>query len=343
MAARNADGGAGGDPGWIEGLWEDRPGPGRRALRALLAVPELVFRAVVAVRNAAYSGGVLRSRPAPVPAICVGNLTVGGSGKTPMVRWVVERLLERGSTPAVLHGGYAPDEPTLHRHWFPDLPVVADRDRVRGARAAAEAGADVLILDDGFQHRRLARTLDLVLVAAETWTPRPRLLPRGPYREPLRSLERADVVVVTRRTAPSGTAAAIAREVEDGWGRPTAVAFLGPGGWLAADGSPRAGAPEGGVIAVAGIGRPRAFFRQLEALGVEMDGRLTFRDHHAYTKADATAIRDRGRDRPVVTTAKDAVKLAPLLEDADLWVLDQTVRLEAGEAMLLALLEEASS
>lgn len=342
MAARPADEGASGSRGLIEELWAGDLGPSRWLLGPLLTVPEAAFRGGVAVRDFAYSVGLFRSFPAPVPAICVGNLTVGGSGKTPVVRWVVGQLLERDRTPAILHGGYAVDEPALHRQWFPDLPVVSDRDRVRGAGAAVQAGADVLVLDDGFQHRRMERDLDVVLVAAERFGSRPRLLPRGPFREPLGALQRADVILVTRRTAAFEAAAALARRLQDRWRRSTAVAYLGPGGWLAPDGSPRGQGPDGPSIGVAGIARPEAFLRQVAESGVDLEEVLLFRDHHAYTEGDAQRIVGLAAGRPIVTTAKDAVKLAGVVEGRGLWVLEQVVRFEAGVKALKARIREVA-
>ncbi len=326
--------------GLVERLWAGRAGRIGAVLGPLLAVPELAFRAVVALRDIAYRAGLRRTHSSPVPAISVGNLTVGGTGKTPVVRWLTAELVARGRTPGILHGGYTDDEPALHRRWFPALPVVAERHRVRGARTAAEAGADVVVLDDAFQHRRIRRDLDLVLVAAERWTPRPRLLPRGPYREPLRALHRADVVVVTRRRASAADAAAVARSVHQRTGGPVAVAHLRPSGWLGLDGAPREGAPTRGV-GVAAIGRPAAFFEQVAGQGMRLDARLAFRDHHDYSEADAARIRAAAGEGAVITTAKDAVKLHSLLEDADVWVLDQEVIFEEGGHAVLAAVEEA--
>ncbi|MGK7313088.1 MAG: tetraacyldisaccharide 4'-kinase, partial [Candidatus Longimicrobiales bacterium M2_2A_002] len=295
---------------------------------------------LVAIRGAAYRSGLLRTHTAPAPAISVGNLTVGGTGKTPLVRWITARLLERGRTPGILHGGYSDDEPALHRRWFPSLPVIAERDRVRGAEAAVAEGADVLVLDDAFQHRRIERTLDTVVVAAGSWTPRPRLLPRGPYREPIGALDRADLVVVTHRRGGSDEAAEVARSVREHTDAPVAVARLAPGEWLAADGNPRSGRPEQGV-AVAGIGRPAAFFVQVEESGVRLTATLPFRDHHEYGPGDAARIREVAAGGAVITTAKDAVKLAALLPDTDIWVQDQTVVFEEGEGVVLEAMEEA--
>ena len=329
-----------GAPGIVERLWEGRLGRLGRVLDVILAPAELAFRGLVAARDRAYRAGVFRTRSAPAPTISVGNLTVGGTGKTPMVRWLVERLVERGRRPGILHGGYSDDEPALHRHWFPTLPVVARRDRVSAADHAVEAGADVLVLDDGFQHRRIDRQLDVVLVAAETWTPSPRLLPRGPYREPPRALDRAGVVVVTRRRADAAAAGEAARAIRAISGSPVAVAYLEPGAWLDPEGRPRAGRPERGV-AVAGIGQPDAFFDPLRDRGIELTAALAFRDHHDYGAEDVAEIRRAAGSGPVLTTAKDAVKLGPLLPDTEVWVLDLRVVFEEGRDALVAAMEEA--
>lgn len=323
-------------PGLVERLWEGEHGPTGQLLSGLLAPAELAFRGIVAVRDRCYRLGLFRVHAAPAPAISVGNLTVGGTGKTPVVRWVVDRLVERGRAPGILHGGYSDDEPALHRQWFPHLPVAVDRDRVRGARRAVEAGADVLVLDDAFQHRRIRRDLDVVLVAAEQWTDRPRLLPRGPYREPLAALGRADLVVVTRRS-DDANARRVAERAREYTAAPIAVAHLAPGGWLDGAGNRRDGRPDR-AVAVAGVGRPRAFFEQVESQGVELAARLAFRDHHEYEPRDAEAIVAAGGG-VVVTTAKDAVKLGPLLPDTELWVLDQQVVVEEGRDVMVAAVE----
>src|SRR5687767_4085944 len=111
-----------------------------------------VYRAVMSGRRAVYNRGLLRASRIDVPVISVGNLVVGGSGKTPFTRWLIGRLRELGRKPAVLHGGYAADEPALHRRWFPDAIVIEGRDRVAGAREAVARGADAIVLDDAMQH-----------------------------------------------------------------------------------------------------------------------------------------------------------------------------------------------
>jgi tetraacyldisaccharide 4'-kinase len=324
----------------VQRIWEGEGGVTGRLLGALLTPAELGYRAVMEARNVAYGSGFAGTNSPPVPAISIGNITVGGTGKTPMVRWVVRQLQRRGWTPGILHGGYGDDEPALHRLWFPDLPVVAERDRLRGAGRAMQRGADVLVLDDAFQHRRLRRDLDIVLVSAETWSRHARLLPRGPYREPPRALRRADVVIVTRRTASAEQAVRTEIDVSRISGRLTARALLSPTGWLSADGSTRQGRPEGPALGVAGIGRPDDFFDQAEEWGAELVDAIAFPDHHPYSAAEARELERLAAGGPVVMTAKDAVKLASLMPQADLWILEQAVSFESGRAWVLKAIEE---
>lgn len=327
----------------VQRLWDGDVGLAGRVLGALLTPAELGYRAVVRARSAVYDAGVAGSDTPPIPAISVGNITVGGTGKTPLVRWLVKQLVRRGRTPGILHGGYAEDEPALHRLWFPDLPVIALKDRLLGAGRAMQQGADILVLDDGFQHLRLKRDLDIVLVAAETWTRHARLLPRGPYREPPRALRRADIVVVTRRTASAEESARV--EVEAGRisGRRTARVVLRPAGWIRPDGSLREGSPRGPAVGVAGIGRPDDFFDHAEEWGADLVDAIAFPDHHPFTRAQATDLMRLADGGPIVMTAKDAVKLAPLMPDADLWILEQSVNFEAGRSWVLRAMEEVLS
>jgi len=273
----------------------------------MAAMPlELGFRMVSGVWGRMYDRGLLPLQRAPVPVISVGNLTVGGSGKTPLAAWLLRGLRDRGEKPALVARGYGEDEILLHRRWNPRFPVIAEEDRAYGAWKAARKGATVVVLDDGFQHRRLARELDIVLVASST--PRKaRLLPRGPFREPLRSLSRAGVVILTQKGRGDHTL-----EVEgriDPYLResPVRVAFV-PSGWTDLSGRPST-PPEGEYLAVAGIGDPGGFARVL-AEAVEWQGEIVhYPDHHAYRWGDVQTILDRAQGRPIVTTEKDAVKL----------------------------------
>ena len=173
---------------WVLGWWAGEGGTMGGLLRFAAIPLELGYRLATGVWGRMYDGGVLPLQRAPVPVISVGNLTVGGSGKTPLACWLMRGLRDRGEKPALVARGYGEDEILLHKRWNPDIPIIAEEDRAYGAWKAARKGATVVVLDDGFQHRRLARELDIVLVAAST--PRiARLLPRGPFREPFRCLE----------------------------------------------------------------------------------------------------------------------------------------------------------
>ncbi|HSJ13692.1 MAG TPA: tetraacyldisaccharide 4'-kinase [Longimicrobiales bacterium] len=318
--------------------WSGELGAGGAALDVLTLPLERVYAAAVAARNRRYDDGREVTR-VPVPVISVGNLAVGGSGKTPVAAWLVRTLQERGRRPALLHGGYAADEPALHRMWLPGVPVLAQRDRVAAARTAIAAGADVLVLDDGFQHRRLARDVDLVLVAAERWTARPRLLPRGPWREGPAALRRASLVAITRRTADPARSARVAAELGAWTDAPVLGLRLDPAGWTR-DGNP-AIAPEGWALAVAGVADPTAVAANARAAGAQVHDLLAFPDHHEYGAADARRILAAAVQGRIVTTEKDWIKLQRLLPADSVWVLRQHVQLESGAAALDAALTQA--
>ncbi len=324
----------------IERLLHGGGGVPGRLLRAGLAPAELLYRLGSSVYHGLYDRGRRTPQRVAVPVISVGNIAVGGAGKTPFAAWLVDRLQERDRTPALLHGGYGFDEPALHRRWHPEIPVVALKDRLAGAGAAITAGADVIVLDDGFQHRRLHRDLDIVLFAAESWTPQPRLLPRGPWREPLGALERADIVVVTRKIESEEGAAAVAAELARGLPNvPIVRAAILPDGW---EGSTRSeAAPRGPTLAVAGIAAPETFLGNAAVAGASVESMLLFPDHHDYSSADVARIRDVAEGRPIVTTAKDAVKLRAFGLDRSLWVLRQRVTFDFGLGQLLRLIDLA--
>jgi tetraacyldisaccharide 4'-kinase len=274
--------------------------------------------------------------------VSVGNLAVGGTGKTPMVGWVTAELLASGSATSVLVGEAGADEAELHRRWNPGVDVLVDRNRVSGARRARSAGCRVVVLDDGFHHAVLARDLDLVLISADDPYPAP-VLPRGPYREPASALVRAGAIIVTRRTAPAEHAREVAAAIEREWPSTLAgVVSLEPGALARLDGTTLAAAPAGDVLAVCGVARPDAFAAAVrEAVRGDIE-LVAFADHHAYDGADAERIRRRARGRPVVTTEKDAVKLERWhTELGETFVLHDHLRWERGESALRALLRDA--
>jgi tetraacyldisaccharide 4'-kinase len=282
-------------------------------LNPLSAVLAAIYGGVVGARNVFYQHGLMRSRRLQGPVISVGNLSVGGSGKTPFVILLGELLKARGIHFNVLSRGYGRKtrgvllvDPGGEPRDFGDEPlliarrlgaqVIVGEDRYEAGRfAESRFGLQLHLLDDGFQHRRLARDFDIVLVTPED--ARDRLLPAGRLREPLRSLQRADAVVLS-----SGAS-------EESF--PLAGKIV----WRARRGIIAQGLPPRPVV-FCGIARPQSFLLQLRAAGVEPVAEAFFRDHHAYTEKDVwdlLQLRQRSQAGGFVTTEKDAVNLAGYL------------------------------
>jgi len=297
---------------WVVRWWSGEGG-GAGSLLRLLALPlEVGFRGASGLRNRMYDSGVLPLQRAPVPVISVGNLSVGGSGKTPLAAWLVRGLRARGENPALIVHGYGEDELVLHRRWNPDCLVIAEQDRAYGAWKAARKGASVVVLDDGFQHRRLAREMDVILIPSNT-PAKMRLLPRGPFREPLSAVARADVVAVTQKGKGEPTPE-LERCLAPFLKAPLMKVALVADGWTSLSGEP-AEPPEAGFLAICGIGDPDGFARTLrEATGREGE-LLALPDHHDYSWGDVLEIESRLRGRTLVTTEKDAVKLEAFADD----------------------------
>jgi tetraacyldisaccharide 4'-kinase len=325
-------------------LWSSRSA-GARLVRGALLPAATAFRGVTLIRNALYNAGFLKSVPLGAPAVSVGNLTAGGTGKTPVAHWIAAELGRRGAHPAILLRGYGGDETLVHERLRPGGIVVAHESRVYGASGAIQLGADVLVLDDAFQHRRAARDADVVLISADAIGSAPWPLPAGPWRDPLRAAARADLIVVTRKAADD---AAVQRAVEQvanaAPGKPTAVVRIAAAGltaWRGGEGvSPKA-VDGARVLAVSAIGDPDAFEGQLRQGGMTVIS-ARFPDHYRFSPADAVQLGQKaaGFDR-VVCTLKDAVKLGPLWpHDAPpLWYLSQRITVERGGESVTGLLD----
>jgi tetraacyldisaccharide 4'-kinase len=292
--------------------------------RAGLAALALPYGLAVSARNAGYDRGLLPVRKVDVPVISVGNLTLGGTGKTPLVAWVVGRLLAAGRRPAIASRGYGAaagdtsDEAAELGIVLPGVPHVAHRDRVRAATAALAAGADVIVLDDGFQHRRLHRDLDIVAIDATDPFGSGHLFPRGLLREPTHGLRRAEVVVLTRSTAVDVTRRTAIRDavVAARGGQPlvwaeAVHAAMALRTWSGRT-SPLDELRGRRILAFAAIGNPAAFRQTLEATGAEVTSLVAFPDHHAYGIGDLERLAVRASAERVdltVTTLKDLVKI----------------------------------
>ena len=312
--------------------------------RGALTPLELAYRGAVAFRNALYDAGILRSYAPALPVVSVGNLSVGGTGKTPVSAWLASRLACRGASPAIVLRGYGSDEPLVHAALNPEIPVLAAADRLAGVARAAHAGADVAVLDDAFQHRRIRRVVDLVLISAEGNIHTRRLLPAGPWREPAAALRRASLLVVTRKAASLERAS----EVADALGRmapdvPQAGMQLALSQLCDAIGTctlPLRALAGARVLAISAIGDPHAFLEQLTAMGAEVTP-ATFGDHHRFTAAEAEHLAAAADGYlHAVCTLKDAVKLAPLWprQAPRLWYVSQRIGVEYGGESIDAIL-----
>ncbi len=296
-----------------------------------LAPLSWLYAGGVALRNSAYDRGLLRTFRCATPVLCVGNITVGGTGKTPMVHYLVGRCGAYGIRAAVLSRGYgrsssgavvvsdgraltadprrSGDEPLEIALREPFVPVVVDEDRVRGARMLeADFRPGIILLDDGFQHRRLARDADIVIVDAADLAGGVRMLPWGRFREPLSALRRAACVVLRGDgTFLERTRALVARASD----APVVLMKIVPGELRAYGGGPRT-APPGSVVGFCGIAKPERFRSSLEQTGCGVAALKSFPDHHWYSDADIAAIAglaEKHGSAAVVTTEKDAARL----------------------------------
>ncbi len=303
------------DRAWLEALWFGSSAAMRGARGALWPV-EQVFRLTVAARNASYDRQLFRVVTPPITTISVGNLSVGGTGKTPFASLVASECAARGSRPAIILRSYGGDEQMVHEVLAPDVPVFANGggDRLPSILGAAAAGCTVAIMDDGFQHRRIRRDLDIVLFSADRMASR--CLPAGPLREPLSHLARADLVVVTRKAAGRAQVAEVLRIAGAASRTPPLVAEIQPAGlntWPPGGPSLPLTVLKGArVLLIAGVGDPAAFRAQVEALGADATPAL-FKDHHRFSAQDALRLAEQGRTYDmIVCTLKDAVKLGAL-------------------------------
>ena len=302
----------------------------RGMLRASLWPFSLAFGAVAWLRGRAYDAGWLRAERLGVRVVAVGNLGVGGNGKTPLVAWLVARALQLGRRPGVLARGYGRepgatlnDEGRLLARRFPGLPQEQAPDRVAaGRRLLARHTVDVLFLDDGFQHRRLARDLDLVCLDAERPFAQGRLLPAGDLREPPSALTRADAVVMTRAGALDEATRRQRIATIHGHARRELPVWFAEHAPLDVESSsdrrcePVATLRGREVVLLSSIARPAAFEATVVGLGARVLAHHARRDHHRHDPAAVEALaRDaRRRGAGLLTTEKDAVKLDAVVE-----------------------------
>lgn len=339
--------------GWLNQLWygTGRPTWSQRAIAAPLGALSTAFRATVALRRRAFELGLLsRTRVAGAFVVSVGNVNVGGVGKTPVVVFLAQWAQRCGRRVAVLSRGHGRldrasrdfdasalppwsevgDEPRLIAQKLPGVRVFVGRSRLALAQAARDRGYDFLVLDDGMQHQRLERDVELVVVDGARGFGNGKLLPSGPLREAPSSLERAHVVWLKegeRALELSLPEKPLVRA------RHAASAVVDPSGAL----WPLSELRGARVIALSGIGDPDALSTSLRALGAQVLEVQAFADHHPFTAQEISAALARARSTQarVVTTEKDAARLP---EGLPLWKLQLGVRVSSGLELLAGLL-----
>lgn len=346
--------------------------------RSGLAFLSKGYEKAVSIRNARFDDGKGVNK-VTVPVISVGNITAGGTGKTPMVRFICDVLTQKGFHPTVLSRGYRAEdnkkniiisrdgtmlvEPTISgdEAWLlakvlSKSNVIIGRDRTQSAIIAIDKlGADCLVMDDGFQHRGLARDIDIVLVDASNPFGYEHVLPRGLLREPLSGLQRADIIVLTKvdQVAP-GIVSSIRKRlaqmlpqtpIYETTHKPQALYTLDE--WAAgAKGSPVGTHKEKRIMAVSGIGNPQSFTRTLVDVGYNVVHTLAFGDHHEFTNDDVVEIWKQAfahQADMICITEKDAVKLSQLhaIEDLKIPILVLSIGIEfvAGKQEFIENLE----
>jgi tetraacyldisaccharide 4'-kinase len=297
----------------------------------------------MAVREAAYRLGWLGVTDLPLPSVAVGNLTVGGSGKTPIAVWMAQYYVGRGLVPGILLRGYGADETLVHQHAVPEAVVVADPDRALGADRALARGAQVLVLDDAYQRLDVRRDLNVAVISAETSRAVRWSLPAGPWREGWAALDRADAIIVTRKRAGAEAALGLAAKLQTRVRGPVAVAHLGLRyleGMISGRRHPAGALAGKRVVAASGIADPDAFVAQTKATGAAVQV-ATWKDHHAYRDEDVAWLAKAARRADhLVITQKDAVKLRdrwPATVPEPLVALLDLEWEEGGEAIAAAL------
>jgi tetraacyldisaccharide 4'-kinase len=317
-------------PRWLR---ERDESPGRRLALAPLEAASWIYAGAAWLHRAAAARGITRSRRLAASVVSVGNLVVGGTAKTPLAAWIAAGLRRRGHKVALASRGFgraggepvevvsdgrfvhgsaatAGDEPMWLAAQAPGVPVLVARDRgVAGLRAISAFGAGVIVLDDGFQHHRLQRDVDVLTFDGAFGLGNRRVLPRGPLREPIGALARADAIGVVDGPLPASDERAIARRAPRAHRftarrEPRALSPLAGGAAL-----PLADLSGARVGLLAGLARPESVRRTLEQLGARVVAERLFRDHHRYAQSD---LADLASSAPRwITTEKDAVKLVP--------------------------------
>lgn len=338
-----------GEQPWRELVSGQRRGAWGAVARGGLALAELPYALAISWRNAKYDRGGDAVRHVGVPVISIGNLTVGGTGKTPLVCAVAGWFRRHGVRVAIVSRGYKADQSSGRNdealeleQRLPDVPHIQNADRVAGAELAIEElGMQLILLDDGFQHRRIGRDLDIVVVDALNPFGYGHLLPRGMLREPLSSARRANLLVMSRADlVAESRRQEIRREFLRSAGEiPWVETAQSPIGWLAVGRplAPLSQLNDQRVVAFCGIGNPDGFRQSLAGVGVAPVDWQNFPDHHAYSRDDIQQLgqlAQRQRAAALVCTHKDLVKInAQQISGVPVYALQIEVDVLSGHEM----------
>ncbi|MEQ1904135.1 MAG: tetraacyldisaccharide 4'-kinase [Pirellulaceae bacterium] len=323
-------------------------------LRGLLTIASWPYGWVIRFRNWQFDRSWKKNSRCGLPVISIGNLTTGGTGKTPLVIWFAEQIRAQGIRVAILSRGYGAvgegenDEARELAERLPDVPNLIDPSRVRSARLAREElEMQVCILDDGFQHRYLARDLDVVLIDATLPFGFGAMLPRGLLREPVKGLRRANLVVITRTNVVTDDVLTGIEQTIRKWNPvvPVARSIVEPRSWRRADGE-RKKIDElllDKVFMLCAIGNPSGFRASINQLRANVVGEAIFPDHHHFNNADLAQIETRAKEagaQIIVCTVKDLVKInRNRLGDCPIWALEISSRFVSDEDTVITLLQ----
>lgn len=305
----------------------------------------LIYGQVTRLRNRGYDQQESKSTDVGVPVVSVGNITMGGAGKTPLVVFIAQQVVASGKKPVVLLRGYMPgdrssvesDEALMIQRKVPEAKVIVGADRVATAQSYLKEGqCDVFILDDAFQHRKIKRQLDIVAIDTLQLFGNECVIPRGILREPLTGLQRADLFVLTRSDLSARKTAAAVDRCDTLFPKQPLITSVHQAQNLVELGSKEkqdlSSVSGKTVIAFSGLGNPAGFQGTLKQLGVEVAEHIAYEDHYAYQAVDLHVIKEKAalhKTQTVLTTMKDAVKIEPYLKEVpELHILYVDVEIE---------------
>ncbi len=325
---------------------DERIGLAASIVKVILLILSWVYGLGIKLVDLGYASGFRKRHKAGVPVVSIGNITLGGTGKTPFTIYVADYITHRGKKCAVLTRGYGNDEYKQIRDTLQDVKVFVSQDRVKSAEAAYGAGNEIIVMDDGFQHRRLKRDLEIVLLDGRRPFGNGKLFPRGILREPLTALKRADIFVITKvdnidsseREKLIGELEKLAPEVPIITARHKAAFLKDVTGAIYSVDSIK------GLNAclVSGIVDPKYFAKAIKDLDAHIGLEISYGDHHQYSQKDIINIYKEASNRKcerIIVTEKDYVKLRELdlssIEDK-LFVLNISIEIESGKEKLVA-------